>query len=204
MAAISDSLYNTSGDLVQTRGDLSRANEGMVMSPFSNTELFPSAEGMDAHAAWSSWRSNGSGHLPSNYPCVLANGGVCSNNRQQECGKSLTLRENSAWTSVFGSADGTGYVTTQWLPPNATFSARIGDCYVSRETVSGKPMISQLYLNGKVAIQFNNGQPFFFKTEQTPFIYMVPNAIMARVSGLSYRIDTVWAGQVGQSCEECL
>lgn len=201
MAAISDALYNASANLVQMRGQ--NANAGPVITGAYNTEYFRSPSGMDPKSVWSTWTRSGSDRNPADYPCALGNG-ACPGDGPQTCGRSLKMRDNSQYNIITESADGTGYLTTNWLPPTATHAVQIGFCRVSRKVLPDQPRISQLYIDDKPALHYFQGGPFLFKTEQTPFIYMVPNAIMARVSGLSFRINNFTADQVGDSCWDCL
>lgn len=203
MATFSDALYSASSSMTQLRFP-QVANRGVMMTPESNQmEQNYSSVGMDERAAWSSWRTGGSDRLPADYPCAF-NGTGCPNPGPQQCSKSLIMRENTSCSAVTSSADGTGYLTTNWLPPHAKCSVKIGWCNVSRAPLASNPAISQLFLDGKPAVFYWRGNPFLFHTEQTPFIYLVPNAIMVRVSGISYRVDTVSAAQVGDTCDDCL
>lgn len=220
MATISDGMYNSAGNLVQIRGDSTKACLTPTIVGFSDTQLAPQPEGMEQRSVWSSYLTGGSDRAGANYPCAFGSGQLCQQGLQptscdlvckptlpNECGKSLKHRENSVWPAVTGSAGGDGYVTTNWLSPNQPF-ARLGQCWVSRAVLDNNPNISQLYIDGKIAVHYFSkgaGQPFLFKTPQTLFIYMVPNAIMVRASGgLSYRVDTSTADQQGQSCQNCL
>lgn len=207
MATISDGLYQAAGKLAQIRGDSSRACQVPAMTS-ANMQLRPQPEGMEATNVWSSWRTGGSDRAPANYPCALGNGGVCQNQgagstvptASNHCGKSLVLRETSMWADVTGSADGTGYRTTNWLSVDQP-RARIGECWASRAPVKGRVGVSRLYLDGKPAVHYFQGTPFLFRTGDTVFIYMVPNAIMARVNGLSFRVDSSSAAQQHDTCE---
>lgn len=200
MATISDSMYNTASGLVQTRGDLGQACK-VLSSPVPGATVTQSCrqfEGMEEMSLWSTWKRGGSDRLAVDYPCVLEQG-ACPSGGPQACGKSLVQRENTARSEVFSSSDGTGYTTAAWLSCDHPI-ARLGKCYVSRSPVKDNVTVSQLFLDGKPALNYFKGTPFLFHTYQTPFIYMVPNAIMVRVSGLDYRVDIITAAQAGNTC----
>lgn len=63
--------------------------------------------------------------------------------------------------------------------------------------------ISQLFMDEKPLLHYWTGQPFYFRTEQTPFLYLVPNAIMVKTGGATYRVSTVSAAQESGSCADC-
>lgn len=93
---ISDGLYSTYAQ--QMRGDLSKPMQGPVISPFSDTAMCPTPNGMEQQSVWSSWRTGGSDRVGSDYPCALEkpNCGLDGS----ECGRSLVLRENSIWGGI--------------------------------------------------------------------------------------------------------
>jgi len=232
MASLSDSMYSTA----QMIGDLNKPLQMPVISDaYSGRGMAtcPVPEGMEQQSVWSTWRTGGSDRTPADYPCSN-NGSICPSTGaalqnscppagcDQACGRSLVLRENSIWGDVVGSADGTGYVTTNWLPPNVP-AVRLGLCWISRRVVpvvadadneSGivhaadgqvylcdkkyaPGSVSQLFLDGKPLLRYWSGVPFMFKSEQTPFVYMVPNSIWVKTGGAKYRLDTVSAAQRG-------
>lgn len=241
MASLSDAMYSTT----QMIGDLNKPLQMPVISDAyagRGMATCPVPEGMEQQSVWSTWRTGGSDRTPANYPCSN-NGAICPSTGSaledcknsptptpscgpagcdQACGRSLVLRENSIWGDVTGSADGTGYVTTNWLPPNVP-AVRLGMCWISRKVVpvvrAEDPIIqsnngqvylcdkqyeagsvSQLFLDGKPLLRYWSGVPFLFKSEQTPFVYMVPNAIWVKTGGAKYRLDTVSADQKGEGC----
>lgn len=214
MASISDGLYTAGGNLMQMRFDLSKPLALPVMTTTSaDNALCRVPEGMEQLNVWSSWRTGGNDKGPSNYPCAFDDGKMCAQQNGQECGRSLILRENSIWPQVTGSADGTGYTTTALLPPNMPH-VQLGFCVISRKaipvfkdidgTVYKNYEISQLFLDGVPLLNYFSGKPFFFKTVDTPFLYMVPNAIMVKVSGMSYRVDTVSSTDRSCTCYDCM
>jgi len=221
MASLSDAMYATNA--LQMRGDVNQPLKMPIMSAAgANMATCPTPEGMETPSVWSSWKTGGSDRVPANYPCAMEQ--QCGGG--SECGRSLVLRENSIWGDVTGSADGSGYVTTNWLPP-AVPAARLGFCWISRRVVpvmsldtndTGEAVktvnnqlylcdkqyaegsVSQLFLDGKPLLHYWTGRPFLFKTEQTPFLYMVPNAIMVKTGGSKYRVDVISVDQRGQGC----
>lgn len=199
MASISDAMYSPSAQLNQVRWLPSTCVP--IETPLGDTyQHCRNPVGMDDGAQWMSVRGI-SDRVPADYPCVLSKGGVCPGTGPQECGKSLRLRENTVWGSIFSSADGTGYVTSTILTPTNP-RTRLGNCWVSRVPV--KPGVSQLFIDDKPGLYYNDGGAFLFYDYQSPFVYMLPNALMARVSGLNYRVDIVTAAQQGQGCDDCL
>lgn len=235
MASLADGLYSTNA--YQMRGDLSQPLKVSVISDVYGKSSAaggvgmatrPVPEGMEQTNVWSSWKTGGSDRVPADYPCSNS-GQLCAsgNSTVQPCGqRSMILRENSVWGDVVGSADGTGYVTTNWLPPS-TPAARLGFCWISRKvvetgptngeemiekTVGGKKVtilndqkyspgsVSQLFIDDKPLLRYWSGVPFLFKSEQTPFVYMVPNAIWVKTGGAKYRLDTVSAQDRGEGC----
>jgi len=219
MASLSDAMY--SPNAYQMRGDVSQPLKMPVIScAGANMATCPSPEGMEQQNVWSTWRTGGSDRVPANYPCSN-NGQICASSKES-CGRSLILRENSIWGDVTGSADGSGYVTTNWLSP-AVPAVRLGFCWISRKVVPvvaaaeggvktidnqlylcdkeyAQGSVSQLFLDGQPLLHYWTGRPFLFKTEQTPFLYMVPNAIMVKTGGVKYRVDIVSADQRGEGC----
>jgi len=255
MASLSDAMYFTNA--YQMRGDLTKPLQMPVISAaYAGHGMATSRvpEGMEQNNVWSTWRTGGSDRVPANYPCSN-NGAVCpstgasledcknsstvtspagADGEGQACGRSLVLRENSIWGDQMGSADGTGYVTTNWLPPSVP-KVRLGFCWISRKVVpvlssdSKLPAgsrrlsddspavqgpdgqvflydyapgsVSQLFLDDKPLLRYWSGVPFLFKSEQTPFVYMVPNAIWVKTGGAKYRLDVVSAAQRGEGCD---
>jgi hypothetical protein len=251
MASLSDAMYFTNA--YQMRGDLNKPLQMPAISDaYSGRGMAtcPVPEGMEQQSVWSTWRTGGSDRTPANYPCSN-NGAVCPSTGanledcknsptvecpagcDQACGRSLVLRENSIWGDQTGSADGTGYVTTNWLPPSVP-KVRLGFCWISRKVVpvisrdklpagaKAKPnspivqgddgqaylfddehapgSVSQLFLDNKPLLRYWNGVPFLFKSEQTPFVYMVPNAIWVKTGGAKYRLDIMSADERGEGC----
>lgn len=193
-------------------GDLSKPLQMPVMTLDQTCVGRPQPEGMENPSVWSTWRTGGSDREPAQYPCSLDQRPVCPGETAQQCGKSLVLRENSVWPRVVGSADGTGYVTTQWLPPNVPY-AQLGFCTVSRKVVDtpatqeaghAPGSVSQLFMDDQPLLHYWDGAPFLFRTKQTPFIYMVPNAIWVKTGGSKYRVDVVSAKQRGDGCGDCI
>lgn len=197
MATLSDAMYSPSAQLTQVRWTPA------TCVPIANAQGASQQQcrnpvGMDAPVMWSSaWGA--SDRVPADYPCVLSKGGVCPSTGPQECGKSQRLRENTVWGSIFSSVDGTGYSTVATLTQRQP-RARLGNCWVSRVEVA--PGVAQLYIDNKPALYYNGGGPFLFHSNQSPFVYMMPNALMAKVSGMAYHVDIVSAAQ--QDCQDCL
>lgn len=86
---------------------------------------------------------------------------------------------------------------------------------------TGKPWksgeISQLFLDNKPLLYYFSscdansesgiglaGKPFLFHTDDTVFVFMVPNAIMARTQSGTYRVDIMTEQQRQQTCEDCI
>ena len=257
MATLSDGVYSTYSQQVRGNPQQNRGGTG-VITPFFNQELLPSPSGIEEKSVWSSWskkagqiyhlfstflkkknpETGGSDRVPANYPCALnemANCGMTG----PDCGKSLILRENSVWPQVVSTADGTGYQTTTFLPPNQPFTT-LGFGIVSRkaikdfnpnkltcgpgigcgckndagckkckvtpresETIHPPYSVSQLFLNSEPLLHYWTGRPFFFKTDQTVFMYMIPNGLIAKTGSGSYRVSVLSASQEQESCVNC-
>lgn len=200
MASLSDAMYTPSAQLTQVR--FQPATCVPIASPMgASFQHCANPVGMDATNLWATF-VGGSDRVPADYPCTLQQG-ACPSTAPQECGKSLRLRENTVWGSIFSSADGTGYVTSTVLTPMHT-RARLGNCWASRVPLANNPTVSQLFIDDKPALYWNGGGLFLFHSNQSPFVYMVPNALMARVSGLSFHVDISTAAQQGLGCDDCL
>ncbi len=198
MATISDSLYNTSAGLTQTIGNVNLACKVPVLGQGGGARSCAAPEGMEQNSEWAAINRAQENRVGSSYPCALEQG-VCPQAQGQVCGKSLLMRENSSLAGVVSSADGTGYVTMAWLAPGAK-PTQLGKCQVSRACDPKNPGVSLLFLDGKPAVNYFLGGQFKFYTSQTLFVYMVPNAIMVRVSGLDYRVDIITAAEAGNAC----
>jgi hypothetical protein len=224
MASISDGLYSTNAYQMRLPQKMAGTKREQTKGP----EGPEGPEGMEQQSVWSTWRTGGSDRVGADYPCSN-DGRICAVSNAAACGRSLVLRENSVWGDVVGSADGTGYLTTNWLPPSVP-KARLGFSWVSRKVVPvrsapdasvGAPKIlqdkdgqitlnsaeyapgevSQLFLDDKPLLHSCSGMPFLFKSEQTPFIFMVPNSIRVKTGGAEYSLDTVKAPLIEDETE---
>jgi hypothetical protein len=200
MATISDSLYNTSAGLTQVIGNVNLACKVPVLNQGGGLRSCSTGgvEGMEQNSEWASVNRAYENRVGSSYPCALEQG-VCPQAQGQVCGKSLVMRENSSLEGVVSSADGTRYTTMAWLGPGSK-PTQLGKCQVSRACDPKNPGVSLLFLDGKPAVNYFLGGQFKFYTMQTVFVYMVPNAIMARVSGIDYRVDIITAAEAGNAC----